>query len=295
MQSKRVDAPLVAVGFYVGNLIIVVAISALVKQLSDHYLVSQILLFRFAFAVIPLFGYMLFSLGISSLKTTRIKDHGIRSISGIVSLSLFFYAVSLIPIAEATMLAYSSPIFITLLCIPVLSEQIGPWRWFAVIAGFIGVIVITAPGTAVFSLGSLFAIGSAILAAVVSVWLRLLSDTENTTTISIIYNAAGTLVFVVWAWIVGWTPIASGVEWMMLIAVGLLASFQQFFFAASFKYGEASMLAPFEYLILIFSALVGYFFWQEIPAMTSFLGGAIIVISGLVIIVRSRKKSETQL
>ncbi len=289
MTNKRVDAPLLAVGFYVGNLLIMVLISALVKVLSEHYPVSQILFFRYVFAVIPLFVYMMLTLGISSMKTSRPGAHAIRSVSGVVSVSLFFYAIALIPMAEATMLAYASPIFITLLSIPVLSERIGPRRWLAVIAGFIGVVVITNPGSEIFSLGSFFAIGSAMTAALVVVWLRLLSDTESPTTTSIIYNTLGALVFALWAWIAGWVSVDSGVHWMLLIAVGLCASVQQFCFAIAFKYGEASMLAPFEYLVLIFSGLTGYLFWSEVPAPSSIVGGAIIVLSGLIIIARSRK------
>jgi drug/metabolite transporter (DMT)-like permease len=287
--SKRVDAPLLAVGFYVGNLLIMVLISALVKVLAENYPVSQILFFRYVFAVIPLFVYMMLTQGISSMKTSRPGAHAVRSISGVVSISLFFYAIALIPLAEATMLGYASPIFITLLSIFVLSERIGPRRWFAVIAGFIGVIVITRPGSEIFSIGSLFAIGSAMTAALVVVWLRLLSDTENPITTSIIYNTLGAAVFAVWAWIVGWMSVDSGLHWILLIAVGLCASVQQFCFAIAFKYGEASMLAPFEYLILIFSGLTGYLFWSEVPAPSSIIGGVIIVLSGLIIIARSRK------
>lgn len=288
-MNKRVDSPFVSVGFYVSNLLIMVFISALVKLLADYYPVHQILFFRYAFAVIPLFVFMLMTLGISSIKTNRMKDHAIRSISGVVSISLFFYAIALIPLAEATMLSYSSPIFITLLSIPVLAEKIGVWRWFAVITGFIGVIIITQPGSSIFGLGSVFAVASAMTAAFVVVWLRLLSDTENPTTTSIIYNTLGAVVFVVWLLFTGWTTISSMTHWLLLIAIGLCASVQQFFFAIAFKYGEASMLAPFEYLILIFSALTGYLFWGEIPTTTSVIGGIIIVLSGVVIVLRSRK------
>jgi drug/metabolite transporter (DMT)-like permease len=284
-----VDAPLLAVGFYVGNLLIMVLISSLVKVLADSYPVSQILFFRYVFAVIPLFVYMMLRLGISSMKTSRPGAHAIRSVSGVVSVSLFFYAIALIPMAEATMLAYASPIFITLLSIPVLSERIGPRRWFAVIAGFIGVVIISRPGSEIFSIGSLFAIGSAMSAALVVVWLRLLSDTENPTTTSIVYNTLGAVVFAVWALVAGWVSVDNGLHWILLIAVGLCASVQQFCFAIAFKYGEASMLAPFEYLILIFSGLTGYFFWSEVPAPSSIVGGTIIFLSGLIIIARSRK------
>jgi drug/metabolite transporter (DMT)-like permease len=290
--TNRVDLPFRAVGFYVGNLVVMVVISALVKLLSVRYPVSQILFFRFMFAVLPLFVLAAFTLGILSIKTSRYRDHAIRSVSGVLALSLFFSAISLIPMAEATMISYSSPIFITLLSIPILSEKIGWWRWFAVLLGFVGVVIVAQPGSAVFSLGSLFAIGSAMLAAVVVVWLRLLSDTENPIITSIIYNSLGAVIFSIWALTIGWIAVESLADWALLIAVGLSASVQQFLFASSFRYGEASLLAPFEYLILIFSAVVGYVFWDEVPVLTSIFGGIIIAVSGLVILARTRKANS---
>jgi drug/metabolite transporter (DMT)-like permease len=289
MSTKRIDSPLVGLGFYVASLMVMALISVLVKLLADQYPVSQVLLFRFAFSVIPLFGFMLLTAGISSMRTSRIRDHAIRSVSGIISVSLFFYAIALLPLAEATMISYSSPIFITMLSIVVLAEYIGVRRWFAVILGFAGVIIITQPGGELFGLGSIFALGSAMAAAFVVVWLRLLSDTESPITTSIIYNAMGMLVFATWTMLSGWVPVQSGIHWLLLVAVGLLASFQQFFFAVAFKYSEASMLAPFEYLILVFATIAGYLIWDEIPGTSSMIGAAFIVASGFVIIVRSRR------
>lgn len=287
--TKRIDLPLFAIGFYVGNLMIMVLISSLVKLLSAGYPVSQILFFRYAFAVIPLFLFMCKVHGISSLRTTRYKDHAIRTISGIVALGLFFYALTLIPLAEATMLANTSPIFITVLSIPILAEHIGFRRWGAVVVGFIGVIIISQPGSEVFGFGSLVALGAAFFAAFVVIWLRVLSDTENATTTSIIYNATGCVVFGLWVLIAGWTTIQSGFDLALLMAIGFSASFQQFFFAVSFRYGEASLLAPFEYLVLVFAAIVGYYFWSEVPPLTSIIGGLVIICSGIFILARSRK------
>jgi drug/metabolite transporter (DMT)-like permease len=295
--TKRIDFPLRAISFYVGNLLIMVLISALVKHIAESYPVSQILLFRFAFAAIPLFLFAIATSGLASLKTHRYRDHAIRSGSGIFSISLLFFALDMIPIAEATMLAYSSPIFITILSIPILSERIGGWRWSAVILGFIGALVITQPGSAVFAMGSFVAIASAMTGAVVVIWNRLLSDTENAITTSVIYNTCGMIVFAIWIVLSGWVEIKNNIDWALLVLIGLAAAFQQFFFAVSFRYGEASLLAPFEYLILIFAVIIGYLIWGEVPAFTSIVGGVIIAASGLLIfsrrnLVRTTDKDE---
>ena len=288
--TKRVDSPLLGIGFFVSNLLTMVLIGGLVKLLSGEYAIAQILFFRYLFAVIPLFFLAVSTQGVASLKTTRYRDHTIRTISGIVALGLFFYSLSLIPFAEANMLAYSSPIFITILSIPILSEAIGVRRWSAVLIGFVGVILIAQPGSEVFSLGGIAALASAALAAFVTIWLRLLSDTESPTTTAVIYNTTGSLLFALSLFYFGWVPIDNLTDWVLLISVGLIASFQQFCLATSFRYGEASLLAPFEYLVLVFAVLLGYFVWNEVPPLMSVLGGILISVSGLIILARKRRK-----
>ena len=234
---------------------------------------------------------MTMSHGIASMKSSRPGDHAIRTLSGILGLGLFFFSISTIPLAEATILAYASPIFITVLSIPILAERIGIRRWVAVAIGFIGAAIIVQPGSVVFGLGSMAAIGSALASAFVVIWLRRMSDTENATTTSIIYNSSGMAVFGVWLLIYGWVNVTSMLDLILLISVGLCASFQQFFFAVAFRYGEASFLAPFEYLVLVLAAVIGIVFWNEIPPVTTMIGGLIIVGSGLFIFSRSKAKS----
>ena len=279
--------------FFISNLLLMVLISALVKKMAEDYPVTQLLVFRYLFAVIPLLGFAIWKLGMQSLKTTRYLDHGIRSVSGILGISLFFFAIALIPIAEATMLSYISPIFVVILSIPLLSEKVGLKRWLAVLIGFVGVIIVAQPGSAIFNVGGLVAIASAFFAAFVVIWLRKLSDTEHPTTIAIYYNGLGAMVFIGWAIFTGWTEVQSTLHWILLICIGLVASFQQFFLAISFRYGEASLLVPFEYLILIFTAMVGYVYWGEVPGITSITGAIFIVISGLIILYRTNEKSES--
>ena len=269
-----------------------VLISILVKLLSERFPVSQILLFRYVFAAIPLILYSLAVHGPDSLRTSRYRDHAIRTASGITSLGLFYAALAMIPLVETTMLVYSSPIFVVILSIPFLGERIGAPRWGAVIVGFMGVMIISQPGTAVFSTGGLVAIGSAVVGAFVLIWQRRLSDTENTATTAIIYNTSGGLVFAVWTLVVGWTPTGNDWDLALLVGIGLLAAFQQFFFTAAFRFGEASLLAPFGYLIFLFAGFAGVVVWGEVPPLTSIAGGIVIVASGLVILFRERVKRK---
>jgi len=161
-----------------------------------------------------------------------------------------------------------------------------------VLIGFFGVLIIVQPGSLGTGIGTVAAIGSALMAAVVTIWLRLLSTTENVLTTSIIYNGFGTVVFALWVLATDWVPVMNRQDWITLISIGLIAGFQQYMFASAFRYGEAGLLAPFKYLILVFSAVVGYVFWNEVPPPATWLGGGVIVASGLFIIFRERRQGK---
>ncbi|NKB60757.1 MAG: EamA family transporter [Gammaproteobacteria bacterium] len=170
----------------------------------------------------------------------------------------------------------------------------GVYRWTAVLLGFLGVFIIVQPGTASFSLGTVAAVGAAVGSAFVSIWLRVLSTTEKVSTINAIHNTAGAMVFGCWIWFEGWVMPQNLLGWGLLVSVGVLGCFQQYMFASSFRFTEASAIAPFEYVILIFSAIVGYCFWSEIPAITTWIGGVIIVACGLSIVYREHYHRRNQ-
>ena len=288
-MNKRVDNQLLGLLLFLINLVVMVAISSLVKIESEHVPLPVILFFRFAIALLPLIIIARWKQGKIDLTTSRPWDHIIRSASGIFALSMFFLAISLIPLADATAISYCSPLFITILAIPLLAEKVGWRRWSAVLVGMVGMLIIANPTGAEFSIGTLAAVLSAIFAAVVVIWLRRMSDTEDTSTIAIFYNFSGAVLFLAWWFVADYDgiPVAS---YPSLIALGLLAGVQQFCFAASFRYAEASFLAPFEYTVLILAAATGYFLWQEIPTLQTWIGAAIIVASGLIIAKRESVK-----
>ncbi len=264
-------------------------ISAAVKHLAGQYALSEILMFRFIFAASIFWIILLTTSGLGGLRTKRIGDHAFRSISGIISLALFFFAVSRIPLADATALVYAAPIFITVLSIFILGETIGFRRWLAVIAGFAGVLLIAQPGSTSWDIGFAAGIASAFTAALVVTWLRRLSSSEKSVTIGIYYNTLGMIVFVTWV-IVNESFVLPVGDWPIWGIFGLLCGAQQWFMTISFRYAEASLLAPFEYLAMVFAAIAGYVFWGEIPILTTWLGAIVIAASGLFIFKRKRQK-----
>ncbi len=269
------------------SLLTMAGMGALAKILTTDFSVAQILLFRYALATLPFLLLLPRNGGTDTLRVKNPAGLAIRSVSGITALSLYFYAIATIPLADATALAYAAPIFIVILSVPLLGEVIGYRRWFAVIVGFVGVLLITQPGGAGWSLGYLAGVGSAFFGAVVSVWLRRLAPSERTATIAIYYNFTGALFFGVWVLMTGWTvPDIGGL--LLLLLLGMLAGPQQYLLTASYRYAEASLLAPYDYLAMMFAAGIGYVFWSEIPALTTWVGCGIIAGSGIFVAYRER-------
>ena len=292
LVSRHHDHPTLGIATLIGNLLLMALLSAAVRELVNRdYPLSEVLLFRYLFAS-GFFWIILFSsAGLTALATRRPLDHAIRSISGIVSLGLLYFALTRIPIADATAISYAAPIFITVLSIFLLGEVIGLQRWLAVIAGFVGVLLISRPGTGNWDIGVIAAAGSAFTGALVAIWLRKLSSSEKSVTIGVFYNNLGSLVCLAWVLMSGWLTPRDDDLWLFL-GFGLGCGMQQWLLTVSFRYAEASLLAPFEYLAMIFAAIVGYVFWSEVPVVTTWIGAGIIAASGLFIFMRRQKRMK---
>ncbi len=178
-----------------------------------------------------------------------------------------------------------------MLSIFLLGEAIGLRRWAAVIAGFIGVLLIARPGAGTWDIGVVAAAGSAFTGALVVIWLRKLSSSERSVTIGIFYNNLGSLVCLAWVLLSGWlTP--RGDDLLLFLGFGLGCGMQQWLLTVSFRYAEASLLAPFEYLAMVFAAIVGFLFWGEVPVLTTWIGAGVIAASGIFIFVRGQKRTQ---
>jgi drug/metabolite transporter (DMT)-like permease len=290
--SEHRDHPELGIATFVGNLLLMALLSAAVRELVNRdYPLSEVLLFRYLFASGFFWIILLSTVGLIGLTTRRPLDHTIRSVSGIISLGLLYFAVTRIPIADATAISYAAPIFITVLSIFLLGEVIGMQRWLAVFVGFIGVLLIARPGVDGWDIGVVAAAASAFTGALVAIWLRKLSSSEKSVTIGIYYNNLGSLVCLAWVLLSGWQTPHDG-DLLLFLGFGLGCGIQQWLLTVSFRYAEASLLAPFEYLAMVFAAVVGFVFWGEVPVLTTWIGAAVIAASGIFIFMRRQKRMQ---
>ena len=253
---------------------------AVIKHLGAKFDPFQLAFARYLVGLVIL-GPVFISMGASGLSTKRFGLHMTRLIMACIAQIGVFYAVIHLYLADATAIAFSRPLFTTIVAVLLLSELVSARRWIATLVGFSGVMIMVRPGHAGIDPVVLIAIVSALTFAVANVLIRLMSDTEPPNRILFYYHAGSTVIFLgpaIWVW---QTPV--GVEWFMLALIGMLTTIGMIGFVRAFSVGEANAVGPIEYVRLIYAAIIGYAFFAEIPSPWTFVGAIVIVVSALYI------------
>ena len=263
---------------------------ALVKLASEQQPIGQIIFFRNTFAFIPLFFFIRRAGGFSVLRTRYVRQHIVRAITGVTSMALTFYAFAVMPLADVVAIGLSAPIFLTSLSVPMLGEKVGWRRWSAVGAGFVGILIITRPGSGVFGPIALVPLSSAALYAVAMIQIRKVATREPAATMAFYYTVSAALLGAAslpWQWATP-TPLML----VCLISIGLLGGIAQMALTEAYRLAPVSLVAPFEYSALLVAAAFGYAIWGQIPDRFVWLGAAIVVASGLYIAHREAVRRE---
>ena len=253
---------------------------AVIKHLGTKFDPYQLAFARYLVGLVIL-GPVFISMGVSGLRTQRFGLHMTRLVIACVAQVGVFYAVIHLYLADATAIAFSRPLFTTIVAVFLLSELVSPRRWVATVVGFAGVMIMVRPGHAGVDPVVLIAIVSALTFAVANVLIRLMSNTEPPNRILFYYHAGGTIIFLgpaIWVW---QTPV--GMEWFMLALIGALTTIGMTGFVRAFSVGEANAVGPIEYVRLIYAAFIGYAFFAEIPSLWTLAGATVIIASALYI------------
>ena len=220
--------------------------------------------------------------GLKALTTRRPWAHVGRSALGILSILCVFQTLTLLPLADATTLSFTAPVFATLLSFLILKEPVGPRRWAAVALGFVGVIIVMRPGAgdhAVPLVGIGFGLAAAVLTAAVTITLRQLRDTEHVAAIVFWFFVASSIVGAILLPFVGhWR---SPQILALLIASGVVGGLAQLFMTASLQKAPVAVVAPFDYLQIIGAVIFGWWLLHTPPSLNTLAGAALIASSGL--------------
>lgn len=261
---------------------------AMVKWLTADYPVHQIIFFRSAFALIPCAYFIWRAGGVATLRTRRPSVHLLRGVIGLAAMGCYFFAYSQMALADAKAILFSAPLFMTILAIPLLGERVGVYRWSAVLVGLAGVLVILEPGGEMLRIGTLAAIGGAILYALAVITVRHLSATESVASITFYFTATGTLASAGLIGVFGWVTPNPG-DLAMLVTIGLIGGVAQYAMTRAFRLAEAAAIAPLDYTSMAWAILLGYLIWGDVPSPAVFAGIALVVASGLFILYREQR------
>jgi drug/metabolite transporter (DMT)-like permease len=262
---------------------------ALAKELVAHYSPLQIIFVRNLLAT-PMIVILVLSIGgRAALRSRQPWLHVVRGLLLVAGAYTFFRGLEVLPLAEATSLIFAAPIFITALSVPLLGEHVGWRRWAAVIAGFAGVLIIVRPGAAAFQPASLLVVTTAVLYALIMIGARWIDRRESVWTLMLYVVAfpmlfSGLVVAAVWqAPQVAHLPLFLGMAVAGTLGMTLITQ--------AFRLAPAAIVAPFEYTALIWASLLGWLVWGEVPAAWTYAGAAVIIASGIYIVIRETRRS----
>ena len=248
----------------------------------------ELAFFRYLLGLI-LLSPIFIRIGWEGLRSERITLHFWRSVIAGTGQAAVYYAVIHLMLADATALSFSRPMFMTLLAVIFLGEIVGWRRWTATFVGFLGVLLMLRPGQGALDPAALVALASAGLFAIGLIIVRKLATTDTPNQTLFYYHAFGIVLFAgptIWLWK---TPV--GIEWLLVLLIGVLTCIAMFCFIWGFSIGEASILGPIEYMRLVYAALIGFFVFAEVPDLWTWTGAAIIIGSAIYIARREAGRS----
>ncbi len=242
--------------------------------------ILEVIFFRNFFNLILMLPW-LWHIGWVGLRTQRLGLHALRSINGLVAMFFWFTAVTMLPLAEATSLGFTAPLFATMGAALFLSEDVRLRRWVAVGAGFLGTLIILRPGIEIISPGAVLMIVGAVFVAISFLLVKVLSRTEPPNTMVLYMSLLLTPVSAVpliWVW-----EMPHGLVWLWLLGVGASATCGHLCFTRAMASADASAVLPYEYVRLIFVAIIAFFLFGEVPDLWTWLGSVVIFGSGVYI------------
>ena len=290
----------IGVTYLIIELILSFFIASIVKLLEPNLPIFQILFYRYLLCLPLLTVYGLSKHGLKIFHVNNIRLLLLRILCGFLGLVMWFLAVATIDISLATVLFNTMSLFITILSVIIARESVGLRRSAAVVLGFLGVVFIILPinGSFHFS-GVIYSLLGAIFAGLMFVFIRMLGRTNASIPTAIWYNSFGVLASLIIFFIIEnnfYNSLAilvhKDLPWNYLLALGFLASFQQFCLAESHRYADASALAPFHYLAVPIGIAFGVILFNETITVKFITGAVIIVASNYYIFVREKTHSQ---
>ncbi|MDG2001122.1 MAG: DMT family transporter [Alphaproteobacteria bacterium] len=289
MQNIKNKSVLNGIGLMIIATVLFSVMHASIKYMSSSLHPFEIAFFRNLFGLIVIAPWFI-RYGLEPLKTKKIKLHMARSFFNVIAMLSFFYSLSIAPLADVASLAFTAPLFASILAVVFLKEIIGFKRIIAIILGFVGAIIVIDPVYSSINNGHILTLLSASVWSISLIIIKILGRTESSVTITsymviIMIPLSGIAAFFYWE-----TPSIN--DLIFLIIIGISGTAAQMLLAQALRQGDTSIIMPFDFLKLIWAVGIGYLFFFEVPSLNTWLGSIIIFLSTLYIAYREKVLSK---
>lgn len=290
-MTSSADRPTTAVLLITGATLILVVMDACMKWLVTDYPVSQVLFMRTVIGLGPILMYIWLTWQPGALRVRSFRAHALRTGSALIAMFAFFTAIAEMELAAITSVVLAAPVFITLCSVLMLGERVGWRRWAAVVTGFIGVVVILQPtADGLVQPVALLALVATLAYALMQIFTRRYALSETAPSM-MLYLALTVICVTGLIALPDWrTPPASDLP--VILVAGLCFGVGIIVLTLAYRLAEASLIAPFDYLSLIWAIVIGYLVWGDLPTGLMLSGAAIIAGSGIFILRRQAARQE---
>lgn len=261
---------------------------AVSKYLAERYPLGEVICLRQIASMMFIVPYALATTGVTSLRVVDLHGQLWRAIAFLGTAVFMVASLAYLPLAIATAIAFSSPLWVAALAGPMLGEKLTANRLISILVGFAGMLIIIRPGGPSFTWLLLLPVATALANAVRDTLTRKLAKTETSISIlfwSMLLGVVASAFSYPW----GWLPVASVDIWWFVFG-GLVNALAHFTMIAAFRYADASALSPYRYTSLIWAIALGWLIWDHLPDVWSLLGAAIIIAAALGALERSAAK-----
>jgi drug/metabolite transporter (DMT)-like permease len=283
-RARREHIPL-GILYMLGATVLFAGSSAAAKWLVASYSFGEVLFVRQAVSLVVCALIILPFSGPTVFRTNRLRGHGMRAVIQGSAQICIIVALSMMPLASAMAINFSAPLFATLFSAIFLREWVGRARGAALLVGFAGVLIITEPGADTFQVGALFAVANAVLYGSIATAVRGLSSTESPETLTMYQMVLLTLFFAPLVPLVGFT-LPTVFDGALLLVMGAANAIGQYWWTRAISLAPTSAVTPFYYFSLVWSMILGFLIWSDVPSIALLTGSAIVVGSGLFLLWR---------
>lgn len=280
--APRVDNAPLGIAFMVGATILFAVSNAIAKWGSESYPPGEVIFFRSYATLLIVIVFVVSRRGLEVFRTAIPHAHVMRGLSQSISQFFTVLALSLLPLAGATAISFSAPLFSACVAILFLGERPGAGRLAALALGFAGVLLVAQPSADMPLLGVAFALANAVMYGSVTVAVRGMSKTESVDTL-LMWQVSTVAAFHCVLLFFGFTP-PTMVDLSIFFLCGAANAGAQYFWTRALSLAPATTVSPFYYLLLVWSAIIGYAAWGDAPSLGLILGSVVIVAGGVLLI-----------